>query len=152
MGRSRNYRGAALIVALFFTMILFISAVAFLTYLERDSALQLSAQRSARALYLAKAGIEHFCYRQYEGDFGQDRRPPPQGSGLAKLTNGQAVDLDFGRDKVKVTCVGNGLSGCRSQAKVYDDTGRLLASRTLVLPEGVGPSIPIPKGIIDAGQ
>jgi hypothetical protein len=149
LGSSRNRRGAALILALFFSMILFMSAVAFLTYLERDSALQLSAQRSARAIYLAKAGVEYFCYRQYEGDFGQDRTA----SGLSKMVDGDVATLTFGPDeRVEVTCVGSTPTGCKSKAIILDTTGQLLASRTYIFPQGIGPSIPVPKALIDAGQ
>ena len=139
--------------ALLISMFLLIVGMAFLYFMERDSYLQLMADRQARSVYLARAGVEYFC-------FCHELLPasPDINGAVRPLTAGATQTISFNANEVvNVTVTASG-AGCSATGCILDDTGKVIARSTMVVPESThNPATPParypylpPEGISDA--
>lgn len=124
---SKN-RGVALITAVMVSMFLLVVGMAFLYFVERDSYLQLKADRQAKAHHLARAGIEYFAYCRavQVGSLGASGEPAPFGAGETRT-------IQLGPNEFVEITADSTRRGCRALGYITSSTGSKTAEAVLGL-------------------
>jgi hypothetical protein len=130
-------RGAALMVALFLTTLLFVLGVALLYFLDQDSRFGLNMQRSQQAHSLAKSGILFAIYEEYNSQ--------PTGMAMMPTTYTYWTDATqtLGFRVWKENDAGKTL---KASGLVRDASGRTLATRVFAV-ESVPSGLPFPASL-----
>ena len=138
---ARSNSGIVIAIALILGLFLLALASAYLDYVHRDSQQQLQSNLNAQAECLARSGVEYFCYNNYPS------RDTDETVGFAPGTR-LKVTVSKGRlFEILVTPGG----GCESTGLVENAMGAVQASRTLVVPDDPGATLPVPYNHYDKG-
>lgn len=122
-----------MMTAVLVSVFLLVVGMGFLYFMERDSYLQLTADRQARANYLARAGVEFFCFCKELTPAGQVNQSPDIGGALQPMTPGHFQQINFGpKEIVNVTVSSTGV-GCKSEAFIFGDLNQVVAKAQMVV-------------------
>lgn len=113
----------------------------FIQNLEHDRQLQNLDNAQKKAYYLARSGIEYYCFNNLPGrDISQVPGLSGPGPITVKVTETESFELVIAPS-----------GGCQSKGIVRRSDGVVVAERIINLSATPGPSLPVPQDLTEPG-
>lgn len=119
-----SIRGAALATSILLTLLLLTLGISFLTFCQHDLYFQRQQQWDRQAQSLARAGIEYYQYRYYDG------AAMAPGEKVTREVVPDVEEFEVERDADPVS------NSYTTRGRVFDGHGKLLAERVIYVPYG----------------